>query len=556
MADNLKNIEEAANLLRKASDMLSGSTSSRGSTRNVHEAVHHARSMIQQSSRGGLYRRLNQTERLRATAATSQAKNKAKTERKPFEFCLLTADEDGDDYDEQSLLKENIVERGIVLLKEGDNEADIREKIVSSVKEKYPIMSGNDFEFVKVTQKKISIMNLAKGMEYNFPVLKKLVGQGLLYVRTRRGYQFVLERSNVEENDPDKDPAYQQHTYTATATAQSTATTTTHSTTATAQSTATTTAHSTTATTTTQSTAATTTQGTATTIIIQDDNKPNEAGESLPESITDPTEMLRYLQKKIVKGRDLEVTDPSQTLEGDTNYITVDRDNIMETTFDELKEIEDPSITFTVQFYGENAADRGGPRKEWIRLFNQETKKKYFDNGLKEHLAEDYFFIGQMAAIALLQNGQVPRYFPEKCLQDIFVSEDESSDCISQLKKGMDTLGIHKFGRKHPIFLHLLRPSTSRLTVPILIHLLQPSFAETGSNARMYENQVYSKFIKYVREVSSGRRVTTLPNILEFVTGASEEPLLGFAIKPSIKFPPVVCEEAERVRIYFKVSSI
>ncbi|KAK3729667.1 hypothetical protein QZH41_011473, partial [Actinostola sp. cb2023] len=205
-------------------------------------------------------------------------------------------------------------------------------------------------------------------------------------------------------------------------------------------------------------------------------------------------------------------------MEGETNFIAVDRDNIIETTFDEIKGIKDPSITFKVQFYGENAVDSGGPRKEWIRLFNQDTKQKYFDHGLKEHLAEDYFYIGQMAAIALLQNGQIPRYFPEECLQDIFVNEKNSSECIVQVQKGMDTLGIHMF----------------------------PKFSEPGSNSRMYENQVYSKFIKYVREVSSGRRVTTLANILECVTCASEEPVLGFALNPSIKFTPVLCEEAEK----------
>lgn len=540
MADkNTKNIEEAASLLRKASDMLSSigngdesTTSARNtsSSGNVHEVVRCARSMIDQSSKGGLYRRLNQNERLRATGKSSQLKNKAKTESKAFEFCFLSSDEE-DEFDEQTLLKENIVKRGIIMLNEGDSEAAIREKIVSAVKPKYPILSENDFEFVKVTQKKISIMNLAKGMEYNYAVLKKLVGQGLLYVRIIRGFQFVLERN--EESDDDQDLLDDPLGTAATATnRQRTSTTTAATITTNIQGTSTTTTNP---------------QGTSTTTTIQADN--NEPEGSIPTSITDPTEMLKFLQKKIVKGRALEVTDPSQRLEGETNFITVDRDNILETTFDELKGITDPSITFNVQFYGEHAADRGGPRKEWIRLVNQEIKKKKFDHGMKEHLAEDYFYIGQMAAIALLQNGQVPKYFPEQCLQDIFVNENASSDCISQLKKGMDTLGIHKFGRKHPTFVHLLRPSSCRLTVQILFHLLQPSFAETGSNARMYENLVYSKFVKYVREVSSGRRVTTLPNILEFVTGASEEPLLGFAITPSIKFPPVFCKEAE-VRIY------
>ena len=44
-----------------------------------------------------------------------------------------------------------IVERGIVTLGEQDSEDNIREKIASSLKEKYSIIGPKDFEFVKVT---------------------------------------------------------------------------------------------------------------------------------------------------------------------------------------------------------------------------------------------------------------------------------------------------------------------------------------------------------------------------------------------------------------------
>ena len=53
----------------------------------------------------------------------------------------------------------------------------------------------------------------------------------------------------------------------------------------------------------------------------------------------------------------------------------------------------------------------------------------------------------------------------------------------------------------------------------------------------IHERAIYSKFVKYVRDVSSGRRVATLGNILEFVTGTNEEPPLGFAKTPQIQFP-------------------
>jgi len=156
------------------------------------------------------------------------------------------------------------------------------------------------------------------------------------------------------------------------------------------------------------------------------------------------------------------MTDDETILMGDTNFIAVDRDDILGMTFKELKTVQDPRVTFQVDFYGEMVQDSGGPRKEWIRLCNQNIKTKYFDHGLKEHLrrvAEEYFFVGHMAAIALLQNGQAPKYFSEDLLNDIFVSEQkELSPCVLKLQQGLDSLGIHMFGRKCPLFLYLLRP--------------------------------------------------------------------------------------------------
>ena len=86
--------------------------------------------------------------------------------------------------------------------------------------------------------------------------------------------------------------------------------------------------------------------------------------------LSDPVEVLKYLQKEIVTGRPLEVTSSEDTIEGETNYITVDRDNILETTFAELQYISNYRLTFQVDFMGEECVDYGGPRKEWKRLMN------------------------------------------------------------------------------------------------------------------------------------------------------------------------------------------
>ena len=54
------------------------------------------------------------------------------------------------------------------------------------------------------------------------------------------------------------------------------------------------------------------------------------------------------------------------------------------------------------------------------------------------------------------------------------------------------------------MFLHLLRPTPPQpLTVKNVTNLLKPEFSEEGSNSRTFENAVYTKFMKYLREAAS-----------------------------------------------------
>ncbi|CAH3153776.1 unnamed protein product [Porites lobata] len=258
--------------------------------------------------------------------------------------------------------------------------------------------------------------------------------------------------------------------------------------------------------------------------------------------LSDPVEVLKYLQKEIVTRRPLEVTSSEDTIEGETNYIIVDRDNILETTFAELQYISNYRLTFQVDFMGEECVDYGGPRTEWIRLMNQAIKQKYFDHGLRPLLAEDYFNVGIMMAIAMLQNGQLPLFVEEDILQQI-VSEGVCLDpCVAKLQHGIEVLGMLSALQELPMLIHLLRPQgQQKLGVQMLLHILKPQFSEEGSNALKKEKEVYQLFVRYVREVAASRRVcgkTTLnlSHILQFATGSPEEPVLGFTLAPSLEF--------------------
>ena len=69
-----------------------------------------------------------------------------------------------------------------------------------------------------------------------------------------------------------------------------------------------------------------------------------------------PVEILRCFQQKMVTGRALEVERVDEVSGGETNFIMVDRHNLMETAFDEIMSLGDYRKTLQVQFYGEVSA--------------------------------------------------------------------------------------------------------------------------------------------------------------------------------------------------------
>lgn len=110
-----------------------------------------------------------------------------------------------------------------------------------------------------------------------------------------------------------------------------------------------------------------------------------------------------------------------EEIEKDTNFICVDRHNIIHKKFQEFESIEDFNLTFEVDFMGERAKDLGGPRKEWIRLMNLAIKEKYLDHGLREYMARDYYKVGIMNGVALLQNVQLPTYMPVNVIDKLII---------------------------------------------------------------------------------------------------------------------------------------
>ena len=96
---------------------------------------------MDRSWHGGTFRRLGSNERLRFQIPRGGTKGKSKRavqrkgiKEKPFESALLNSKED--DTEDDFLKKEMVVERGMFTLSEQDCEAQVREKIASTFKDK------------------------------------------------------------------------------------------------------------------------------------------------------------------------------------------------------------------------------------------------------------------------------------------------------------------------------------------------------------------------------------------------------------------------------------
>ena len=491
--------------------------------------------MLQASSSAGLFRRLNRNERLRASSPyqqNRQAKPKPVKQKikKAMEFALLRCWSD-DEEEPHHLKWDSVLASGMLTLDEDDNEKSIRNAIKDSLSSKFPSLGENDFDFVKVRHKAITKLELGPGTEFNYAVVKKMAGQGQLYVKVKEGYEFLYDLDNDDANllksylEPEIIIVNETE---ATESACSSSSS--------------------------NDSRKQPTEKDPGSMIMKENHEESAAcvsfadsliNEITEQSLTDPVEILRFLQKNLVKGRVLDVQDTSNTPEGETNYICVDRHNIMESTFSELEAIQNFHITFEVDFMGELARDLGGPRKEWIRLMNVAMNDKYFDKGLREYLADDYYNVGIMIGIALLQNGQLPTFLPPNVIESLVTKTE--NPCIAKLKQGLNVFGLLQIMQKFPILLHLLRQHNQALSVRMLLKLLAPAFSEEGSSMYLKEKAMYALFVKYVRQVASGRREPlTLGSLLIFATCASEEPPLGFVVHPSITF---TCEEDDCAQV-------
>ena len=109
---------------------------------------------------------------------------------------------DSDDSEEVHHLKwDSVIANGMLVLEECADENTIRTAVKESLTAKFPLLGANDFEFVKVRQKAVSTLHLGPGTEYNYSVVKKVAGQGLLHLKVKQGFEFVYNAEAESDED-------------------------------------------------------------------------------------------------------------------------------------------------------------------------------------------------------------------------------------------------------------------------------------------------------------------------------------------------------------------
>ena len=173
---------------------------------SINSAIDRARSMIGESSSRGLCSRLNRRERLRATSSkpSSVATKNPRLEKKVFEFVLLHIEDSGEN-DTLLFLESMVAIPGFIEIPTTASEEDIRTELCKAIQLKFPMVSKNDFEFVRTNRRRIT--KPVSCNEYNYNQVKLLADQGCINLKMKDGLEclFVEEVPGDDAFDFEKE---------------------------------------------------------------------------------------------------------------------------------------------------------------------------------------------------------------------------------------------------------------------------------------------------------------------------------------------------------------
>eukprot|EP00112_Aurelia_sp_Birch-Aquarium-sp1_P003804 Seg143.7 transcript_id=Seg143.7/GoldUCD/mRNA.D3Y31 product="hypothetical protein" protein_id=Seg143.7/GoldUCD/D3Y31 len=130
-------------------------------------------------------------------------------EGSPIQVCIrligfVSVEEENDEYileDDMLLLK------GFVSLNQEDKAVEIKEKITSLFRIKYPLINSGNYDYVKRERNRISTPVTDMNFDWNFAALRGLCGQGKLYCRLNVLLSYVKDDSDDDDNAGSPQPS-------------------------------------------------------------------------------------------------------------------------------------------------------------------------------------------------------------------------------------------------------------------------------------------------------------------------------------------------------------
>ena len=87
------------------------------------------------------------------------------------------------------------------------------------------------------------------------------------------------------------------------------------------------------------------------------------------KDLNNPVEILKYMQTRLVQGKPLEIEDVTQCISGATNFIMVDRSDLINTGLEEIQHISNKFVASEVQLYNEVMIMVFNPEKKFKLIF-------------------------------------------------------------------------------------------------------------------------------------------------------------------------------------------
>ncbi|XP_076127215.1 G2/M phase-specific E3 ubiquitin-protein ligase [Alosa pseudoharengus] len=169
-------------------------------------------------------------------------------------------------------------------------------------------------------------------------------------------------------------------------------------------------------------------------------------------------------------------------------------------------------------------------REQLIKIQDAETVEEA--NNAISSAGDSLNIIGALRYISRLED----KNMVVQTAADFYVDGRRQS-ALEQFAEGLRTLGLLREMREHPhVFYSMFVSEVRPLRARDLQDLFEVVYSVEGSNRRAAESRTMCFFMDWLIDIQGGECAVSLEQVLEFTSGASTVPPLGFPQQPQVTF--------------------